>query len=305
MDDGDNAYQVLGVPEDATEDQIKKAYRKLALKHHPDKQSTDELRQQAPAVFAKISNAYELLSDPNKRQEYDYERRQDHTSPQPSSSRSRRSSRHHRHDDHFENHFDHYRFHNPFEIFEQVFRQEFGRNGGGGRSPFDDPFFTQNPMGGMGMGGMGMGSPFGSMMGVGDAFGGNSSSRGGGDPFAMMRHQHQGMMQQQHQGMMQQPMMGTSFRSSSTNMGGGPGMISTSTSTTTRVVNGRRQSVTETVVRKPDGSVERHVQTDGDDYVEEPRRRLAGGSRSRSDREQSVSDVHEDTELKKQKKRKK
>jgi hypothetical protein len=151
------------------------------------------------------------------------------------------------------------------------------------------------------MGGMGMGSPFGSMMGVGspfeDAFGGISSSRGGGDPFAMMRHQHQAMMQQ--------PMMGTSFISSSTNMGGGPGMVSTSTSTTTRVVNGRRQSVTETVVRKPDGSVERHVQTDGDDYVEEPRRRLTGESRSRSDRKQLVSEVREDTKPKKQKKRRK
>jgi DnaJ family protein B protein 6 len=301
MDDGDHAYQVLGVPEDASEDQIKKAYRKLALKHHPDKQSTDEGRQQAHVVFAKISNAYELLSDPNKRQEYDDERRYGHTAPQPSSSRSRRSSRHHRHEDHFENHFDHYRFHNPFEIFEQVFRQEFGRSGGGGRSPFDDPFFTQGPMTGTGMGGMGMGSPFGSMMGVGspfeDAFGGISSSRGGGDPFAMMRHQHQAMMQQ--------PMMGTSFISSSTNMGGGPGMVSTSTSTTTRVVNGRRQSVTETVVRKPDGSVERHVQTDGDDYVEEPRRRLTGESRSRSDRKQLVSEVREDTKPKKQKKRRK
>jgi hypothetical protein len=113
------------------------------------------------------------------------------------------------------------------------------------------------------------------------------------------------MMQHQHQAMMQQPMMGTSFISSSTNMGGGPGMMSTSTSTTTRIVNGRRQSVTETVVRKPDGSVERHVQTDGDDYVEEPRRNVTGGSRSRSDRKQLVSDVREDTKPKKPKKRRK
>eukprot|EP00980_Cylindrotheca_fusiformis_P015401 scaffold4335_cov119-Cylindrotheca_fusiformis.AAC.4 len=292
MDDNDDAYRVLGVLEDASEVEIKKAYRKLALKHHPDKQTTEEGRQQAHIAFAKISNAYELLSDPAKRQEYDYERRYSGSSARPTSgSRSRRRDRQ---EDFF--HSDHFHFHDPFEIFEQVFRRDFGRsNGGGGRSrhdPFDDPFFSQGSMGGMGMG-----SPFGgSMMGglFDDPFFGGGGGGSRGDPFSMMR-----------QSMMQQPMMGTSFVSSSSNMGG-PGMMSTSTSTTTRIVNGRRQTVTETVVQKPDGTVERHIQTDGGDD-DCGGRRLTGGSHPRSERKQlTSSDTRKEAvSSKKQKKRRK
>lgn len=310
MDEGDDAYEVLGVKEDASEDQIKKAYRKLALKHHPDKQSSEQGRKQAHVVFAKISNAYELLSDPTKRQEYDSERR--YTSQRsPSSRRRSSSSRRNRYEDHNHFHRDNSRFHDPFDIFEQVFRQDFGRmNGGGGRSPFDDPFFTQNARNGNG--GLGMGSPFGSMMmgggspfdlpffaGGGNPFGGMSNGgRGGNDPFSMMR--------QQQQSMLQQPMMGSSFMSSST-IGGGPGMTSTSTSRSTRIVNGRRQTITETVTQNSDGTVERRVHTDGDDYVEEPRtRRLTGGSHPRSERKLSASSqANEGIASKKQKKRRK
>jgi curved DNA-binding protein CbpA len=70
MDRGDNPYEILGVEEDSSDSDIKKAYRKLALKHHPDKQSTEEDKAAANNIFAKLSHAYETLSDPVKK--YDY-----------------------------------------------------------------------------------------------------------------------------------------------------------------------------------------------------------------------------------------
>lgn len=57
-------YQTLGVAKTATPDEIKKAYRKLASQHHPDKGGDT-------ATFQKIQTAYDTLSDPNKRQHYD------------------------------------------------------------------------------------------------------------------------------------------------------------------------------------------------------------------------------------------
>ena len=65
---GQNFYEVLGVPEDATADQIRAAYRKLAIKYHPDKNPGD---QQAEEKFKEFSQAYDVLSDPKKRQAYD------------------------------------------------------------------------------------------------------------------------------------------------------------------------------------------------------------------------------------------
>lgn len=60
-------YQVLGVPRDATGEQIKKAYRKLAMKFHPDVADTPD----AAEKFKEIGEAYEVLHDPNKRAMYD------------------------------------------------------------------------------------------------------------------------------------------------------------------------------------------------------------------------------------------
>ena len=58
-------YEVLGVSKDASADEIKKAFRKAAVKHHPDKEGGDETK------FKEINEAYEVLKDAQKRQRYD------------------------------------------------------------------------------------------------------------------------------------------------------------------------------------------------------------------------------------------
>lgn len=61
-------YQTLGVEKSASQDEIKKAFRKLAIKYHPDKNKGDK---EAEAKFKEISEAYEVLGDPEKRKKYD------------------------------------------------------------------------------------------------------------------------------------------------------------------------------------------------------------------------------------------
>ncbi|HEX5016319.1 MAG TPA: DnaJ domain-containing protein, partial [Actinomycetes bacterium] len=61
-------YAVLGVTKDASTDEIKKAYRKLARQYHPDKNAGDA---KAEEKFKEISEAYDVLSDEAKRREYD------------------------------------------------------------------------------------------------------------------------------------------------------------------------------------------------------------------------------------------
>ncbi|KAJ0985991.1 hypothetical protein J5N97_004347 [Dioscorea zingiberensis] len=66
---GVDYYKVLQVDKDAKEDDLKKAYRKLAMKWHPDKNPNN--KKEAEAKFKEVSEAYEVLSDPQKRAIYD------------------------------------------------------------------------------------------------------------------------------------------------------------------------------------------------------------------------------------------
>ncbi len=61
-------YQVLGITKGASEAEIKSAYRKLALKHHPDRNKGDKVSEEK---FKEATKAYEVLSDPAKKQQYD------------------------------------------------------------------------------------------------------------------------------------------------------------------------------------------------------------------------------------------
>jgi len=65
---GKDYYAVLGLEKNADKDQIKKAYRKLAIKYHPDKNPDDKT---AEGRFKEVSEAYAVLSDPEKKRQYD------------------------------------------------------------------------------------------------------------------------------------------------------------------------------------------------------------------------------------------
>src|ERR1051326_2195647 len=100
-------YEALGVDRSASAEEIKKAYRKMAVKNHPDKNPGDK---QAEESFKEIGEAYEALSDPQKRAAYD---QYGHAAFDPRLRGGGRGGG----------------FHDPFEIF----REAFG-GGGGGRS---------------------------------------------------------------------------------------------------------------------------------------------------------------------------
>ncbi|MEW6036422.1 MAG: molecular chaperone DnaJ [Candidatus Micrarchaeota archaeon] len=118
-------YEVLGVPRGATKDQIKQAYRKLALQYHPDRNKDKE----AEARFKEISEAYAVLSDDNKRAQYDQYGHAgfDRMYSQEDIFRSADFSD-------FADMFEAFGFGGPFgDIFGPAFRAGFGRRGGRAR----------------------------------------------------------------------------------------------------------------------------------------------------------------------------
>ncbi|MCJ1438167.1 hypothetical protein MMC27_007554 [Xylographa pallens] len=131
-------YKILGVDKDAGETEIKKAYRKLAIVHHPDKNPESE---EAAEKFKEIGEAYETLSDPQKRQRYDSG----------------------------EDLID------PSEMF-----QGGGMGGFGGGGMQIDPEMLFNMMGGGGGMGGGHGGPTFSFSSGGSPFGGGGGRGGGG-----------------------------------------------------------------------------------------------------------------------------
>lgn len=219
----DDYYKVLGIGRDADPNGIKKAYRKLALKWHPDK-NTDN-KEEAETKFKIISEAYDVLSDENKKAIYDKYGKEGLTGGNPTNGRNSHGysfnfghggGGHGFHfrsaDDIFRDFFEH----DPFgedilaDFFGGGFRRPRHRTNNGNvsrqrRDPFNDPF------GHFGMGGFNNG--FGG--GFHDDFFGASS---GG--------------------------FSSSF---STSMGGGGGGSFKSSSTSTKIVNGRKVTTKKVV----------------------------------------------------------
>lgn len=126
MSSGDmDYYALLGVPKSASESDIKKAYRKMALKWHPDKNLANQA--EAEKKFKEISEAYEVLSDQDKRSDYDRFGKMKQGGGGGGGGRAP--------DFDFGgfNHprFSHNQFRDPFEVFREFF---------GGRDPFKDMF---------------------------------------------------------------------------------------------------------------------------------------------------------------------
>jgi len=107
-------YEILEVEKTATEDEIKKAYRRLALKWHPDKNPTN--KTQAEEKFKLIAEAYEVLSDKDKRRKYD---RLGRAGLSNGNGHGYSSGSYDGFSEDFLNQTFH--FHNPFDIFEQFF----------------------------------------------------------------------------------------------------------------------------------------------------------------------------------------
>ncbi|XP_060052843.1 dnaJ homolog subfamily B member 6 isoform X2 [Erinaceus europaeus] len=221
-------YEVLGVQRHASAEDIKKAYRKLALRWHPDK--NPENKEEAERKFKQVAEAYEVLSDAKKRDIYDKYGKDGLNSGGGGGGGS-----------HFDSPFEFgFTFRNPDDVFREFF---------GGRDPFSFDFFDpfedffggrRGPRSSRNRGGAGS---FFSTFGGFPSFGGGFSAFDQG--FSSFGSLGQGGI--------------TSFSSTSFGGGGGTGSFK-SVSTSTKIVNGRKIT-TKRVVENGQERVE--VEEDG------------------------------------------
>uniref|UniRef100_A0A7S3VET7 J domain-containing protein n=1 Tax=Chaetoceros debilis TaxID=122233 RepID=A0A7S3VET7_9STRA len=273
-------YETLNVPRSASQSQIKSAYRKLALKYHPDRHQgagiSSEERQRFTEKFTNIGNAYEIIGDTRRREHFDRfgadagtENARDHNHRSTAGSNVNR----------------HQQRSDPFGGFGGFggFGSFFG-NGMAARDPFmNDPFFNRGMNTGRSSQGQGGNQDFTDPFEVFQQFFGDNFSHGFHNE-DYMNHHHNSMHNQQQNNQQQQQQRSSHgnfghggsgsgsrfhtggqtsfFSSSSTSFGGS---TSESVSTTTRIINGRRQTVTERCRTNPDGTVERTTETTGDD----------------------------------------
>lgn len=140
--DSKDFYEILGLSkESASEDDIRRAYKRLALKYHPDKQGqkSEEEKKDAENKFKKLAEAYEILSDKKKKQLYDEYGLEGLGMASGSGSTGGSFYR----NGGFDNHF-------TFQHAEDIFRNFFG-----GRDPFADFFDDDDGFMGGGFGGFG------------------------------------------------------------------------------------------------------------------------------------------------------
>lgn len=230
----DDPYHVLSVPRNATPSQIKSAYRKLALKFHPDRQSTPEEKERCSKVFVKIGNAYEILADKERRAEYD---RYGTFGATPGQSQHKN-----------QNNF------GVFGGFDEIF--------------CSDPFFNGRKSDRSG--GFAFTDPFELFR---EAFGDSPGSFSRMQENDFMDPFSGGMDQMMNRMMNNMESYGNgmqTFSTFSSSTSKGLGGARESISTRTEIINGKRRTITERTLQRPDGSVERHVETsDGQDLLED------------------------------------
>ena len=136
-------YKILGVPRNATQEEIKKAYRRLAMKYHPDRNPGDK---EAEEKFKEIAEAYSVLGDPEKRKKYDqYGFYFEGDVPPGGAAGGEGFSVNF--DEIFNEIFGKRQTGGRFRDFSYIFEDIFDIFGGGGKGPFGDVFTQTQPYG--------------------------------------------------------------------------------------------------------------------------------------------------------------